>query len=99
MEEFIINYIIPKNYNFKNKILGIVDYPTAILNIILFFLTYKLSFAFNFSITLKIFFFIIFYFPIFLISIFFISSSNDSFLYTLYYIFKFILKPKLYLYK
>ena len=28
-----MNFIIPQNYKFKNKILGIIDYPTAILNV------------------------------------------------------------------
>ena len=29
-----MKFIIPQNYKFKNKILGIIDYPTAIFNII-----------------------------------------------------------------
>ena len=29
-----MNFIFPKNYNFKNKFLGFIDYPTIFLNII-----------------------------------------------------------------
>ena len=29
-----MKFIFPKNYNFKNKILGIIDYPTALVNVI-----------------------------------------------------------------
>lgn len=29
-----MKFIFPKNYNFKNKIFGIIDYSTALVNII-----------------------------------------------------------------
>ena len=35
-----MKFIIPQNYNFKNKILGIIDYSTAILNIIWYFIIF-----------------------------------------------------------
>ena len=31
-----MKFIFPQNFNFKNKILGIIDYPTAIFNVIYF---------------------------------------------------------------
>ena len=33
-----MKFIFPQNYNFKNKLLGIIDYPTAIFNVIYFFI-------------------------------------------------------------
>ena len=29
-----MNFIFPKNYNFKNKFLGFIDYTTIFINII-----------------------------------------------------------------
>ena len=29
-----MKFIFPQNYKFKNKFLGIIDYPTIILNVI-----------------------------------------------------------------
>lgn len=29
-----MNFIIPQNFNFKNKFLGLIDYPTLILDFI-----------------------------------------------------------------
>ena len=53
-----MNFIFPKNYNFKNKFLGFIDYPTIFLNIIwdsIIFLIINLFFK---SLHFKIFLFI-----------------------------------------
>ncbi len=92
-----MNFIIPRNYNFKNKILGIIDYPTAILNVSLLFIIYKISGLFFISIFNKLLIIILFYFPFLLLSIF--SYSNESFIFTFYYIVLYLFNPKLYLYK
>lgn len=92
-----MNFIFPTNYNFKNKLLGIVDYPTAVFNILYFLL---INFVFNLffrSFNLKIIFIIIFYLPIFLFSI--IGFNHENILYSLFYIIKFMIRPKLYLYQ
>ena len=71
-------YIFPKNYNFKNKIGGVIDYPTAIFNLLFIFIS-------------------IFYTPIFLVSIF--NHNDDNIICIAYYVIKFLVRPKLYLYK
>ena len=92
-----MNYIFPTNYNFRNKILGIIDYPTMIFNIIYFFIVYSLCNLIFHILNLKIIFIIIFYFPVFLFSI--IGFNHENILYSLFYIIKYLIKPKIYLYK
>ena len=92
-----MKYIFPTNYNFKNKILGIIDYPTTIFNIIYFFIIYSLiNLIFN-NLNIKIILIVIFYFPIFLFSI--IGFNHENILYSLFYIIKYLIKPKIYLFK
>lgn len=90
-------YIFPKNYNFKNKLFGIIDYPTAIFNLIIFLLIFSISNLIFKSFSIKIFIIIILYFPILLFSI--IGFNNENILYVIFYVIKYLLKPKLYLYK
>lgn len=92
-----MKYIFPKNYNFKNKILGIIDYPTAIFNVIIFVFILAIMGVLFKNISTRIIFIIIFYFPILLFSL--VGFNNESVLYTIFYILKFLLSPKLYLYK
>ena len=55
-----MNFIFPQNYNFKNKIFGIIDYSTAILNVSWFsILLIIVNILFN-DINIKIFLIIIF---------------------------------------
>lgn len=92
-----MKFVFPKNYNFKNKILGIIDYPTAIFNVIIFFIVFSIcSLIFN-NISIRIIFIILLYFPLLLLSIF--GFQNESVLYTIFYIIKYLISPKLYLYK
>lgn len=92
-----MKYIFPKNYNFKNKILGIIDYPTAIFNVIVFVVLLAIMGIIFKNISTRIIFIIIFYFPILLFSL--VGFNNESVMYTIFYIIKFFLSPKLYLYK
>ena len=65
-----MKFIIPQNYNFKNKVFGILDYSTIILNIIWYlviFFTFHLLFT---DWNIKIFFIISFCLPMTLCSIF-----------------------------
>lgn len=91
-----MNFIFPKNYNFKNKILGIVDYSTAFLNIIWYIIILVIINIFVNSIKLKIIIFIIFCFPVFLFSI--SGFNGENIFYVFKYLIKFMVKPKLYLY-
>ena len=90
-------FIIPKNYNLKPKLLGLFDYSTAILNIIIFFAIILFSNLYNPNIIkIKLFIVITFYFPFFLFSL--VGFNHESFIYVLYYIIKFIYNRKFYLY-
>ena len=91
-----MKFIFPKNYDFKNKLLGIFDYSTIFLNFIwcsIIFIFINLFFK---SLNLKIFFFILFCFPFLLISI--SGFNGESFIYVFQYVSSFVSKQKLYLY-
>ena len=92
-----MKFIIPQNYNFKNKIFGIIDYSTAFFNIfwyLLIFLT--INFLFR-DWNVKIFLLISLCFPITLFS--FVGFNGEPIMYVFKYVIKYILRPKLYLYK
>lgn len=91
-----MNFIFPSNYSFKNKLLGIIDYPTAIFNVIYFLIVFGINYLLFSSINIRIIFIIVFYFPIFLFSI--VGFNHENILYSLFYILKFLIKPKIYLY-
>ena len=92
-----MKFIIPQNYSFKNKILGIVDYSTAFFNIIWYVIIFIIvNFLFK-DWNIKIFLLISFCFPITLFSI--VGFNGEPIVYVLKYVIKFFLKPKLYLYK
>lgn len=91
-----MNFIFPKNYNFKPKLLGFIDYSTAILNIIICLILYGISSILFVKILCKIYFLLIFYFPIFLLSVFCFQKEN---IFTfIKYTFKFFKNKKIYLY-
>lgn len=95
--EVLMKFIFPKNYDFKNKILGVIDYPTAIFNVIVFFIIFFFTKLLVRKLSIKLFFIIIFYLPVFLFSI--LGSQNESVVFIIFYIIKYFLKPKIYLYK
>jgi len=90
-------YIIPQNYNFKNKLLGIIDYPTAIFNVVLVVVFYLILKILTISLLSKIVIFIVLYLPFLLLTLF--GFYNESFLFVLIYVIKYLLSPKVYLYK
>lgn len=92
-----MKFIIPQNYNFKNKIFGIIDYSTAIFNIICYGITFAiLQLLFN-NWNIKIFLLISLCFPITLFSL--VGFNGEPLVYVLKYITKYVFRPKLYLYK
>lgn len=89
-----MKFIIPQNYNLKSKLIGSIDYLTAILNICWFsFLFFILRFI-PITLYIKIFIFILLGFPVFLFSL--IGFNGENILNILYYVIKYIFKPKLY---
>lgn len=92
-----MKFIFPQNYNFKNKILGVIDYTTAFVNILWLSIVFLISnFIFN-RLSNKIFVIIIFCLPLFLFS--FAGFHGENILYVFSYFFRFIFKQKLYFYK
>lgn len=92
-----MNFIIPKNYKFKPKLLGLLDYQTAIINGIWAGILYILSNIFFSSITYKLYFMIVLFLPFLLFTI--IGINNESIISVSTYIFKYLKKQKIYLYK
>lgn len=91
-----MNFIFPKNYNFKPKLLGIIEYSTAIFDVILALFLYFILNIFIHDITIKISVFIILFFPILLISI--LGINRESFIDIIKYLYKFFINQKIYLY-
>ena len=91
-----MHFIFPKNYNFKPKLLGFIEYSTAILDTIIGIILYFLVNLFLKDINLKIYVFISLFFPILLISI--LGINKESFISVFKYIFKFFKNQNIYLY-
>lgn len=91
-----MKFIFPQNYNFKNKLFGIIDYSTLILNIIWNLIIFILINLFINNINIKIFIFVIFSLPILLFSI--IGFNHENILNILIYLIKFIKSKKLFLF-
>ncbi len=91
-----MKFIFPKNYNFRTKLLGFIDYQTAIINGILGLVLYGIVNILFESIKLKIYFFVAFYFPVFLLSIF--GFGKESIVLVIKYMYLFIKQRGVYLY-
>jgi len=92
-----MKFIFPQNYKYKNKLLGIMDYSTALINLSFFiFIYFIISFFFK-KIKIKIFLFVLICFPFFLISI--INNENENIFFIIKYIIKYIKSKKIYLYE
>ncbi len=91
-----MKFIFPRNYNFRNKILGFIDYSVAIINIIWAIIVGILLYIFTQNINTKVILFIIFCFPIFLLSISGIHGENI--IYVFIYMLKFFINQKLFFY-
>ena len=92
-----MNFIIPKNYKFKPKLLGLIDYQTALLDSIWAGILYLFVNAIFSSITTKIYFFIGLFLPFLLFSI--IGVNNENIFSVIFYLIKFYKKQKIYLFK
>lgn len=92
-----MHFIFPKNYNFKPKLLGFIEYSTAILDTIVGVILYFLVNLFFNNINLKIYVFISLFFPILLISILGVNKENIIFVFR--YFLKFMKNQNIYLYQ
>lgn len=92
-----MKFIFPQNYDFKNKLLGIIDYSTAFVNLLwCSFIFLLINFIFK-NLTLKIFVFVISCLPLLLFS--FAGFNGENIIYVFSYLMHFLMKPKLFLYK
>lgn len=91
-----MKFIFPKNYTFKPKFLGLIEYSTAILDVIVAITLYFLLNLFIREISLKISLFIILILPIVLISI--LGINKESIITVFRYMFKYVKNSKIYLY-
>jgi len=92
-----MHFIFPKNYNFKSKIFGFIDYTTAIFDICIAVLLYfSVNFLFN-NLTVKIYVFISVFLPVFLFSV--LGVNRENIVSVFVYIFKFFKNQRVYLYK
>lgn len=89
-----MKFIFPQNYNFKNKLFGIFDYSTVIINIIWAFLVFQISRILPFNLNIKISVFILFFFPLLLFSIF--GFNNENIFHFSSYMFKFVKNRRVY---
>lgn len=91
-----MHFIFPKNYMFKSKLLGFIDYSAAIIDAIFAFILYNFLHIFieNPADILPI--FLPIFLPFFLITV--LGIQKESFISVAKYILKYFLSPKLYLY-
>lgn len=92
-----MKFIFPQNYDFKNKLFGFIDYSTAFINLLWYVFIFILSNLIFTNLSIKIFIFVIFCFPLFLLSL--VGFNGENILSVLSYFFRYLLKPKLFLYK
>lgn len=92
-----MKFIFPQNYDFNTKLFGLIDYSTAILNIVWGIIIYILVNIIFLNLNLKIFFFIMLVFPILLFSV--IGINGENVIYVCSYLLKYIIKQKLYFYE
>ena len=92
-----MQFIIPKNYKFKTKLLGLLDYQTAIIDVIWAGILFLLSnFIFD-NLIHKFYFILAFFLPVLLFTI--IGVNNESVISVTIYIFKYFKRQKIFLYK
>ena len=92
-----MNFIFPSNYAFKNKLFGIIDYNSAIVNLIWYIFIFCLVNLFFSDINIKIILFISLCFPFLIFTI--VNNRNENILFVLLYIIKFIVNRKIYFYR
>ena len=92
-----MKFIFPKNYKYNTKILGFINYVTAIIDLIIGILLFIILNLFIKKLEIKIYIFISLFFPILLFSIF--GTNGENIIDFIIYIYKFFKKRKIYFYK
>ena len=89
-------FIFPQNYKFNTKIFGLIDYQTAIINVLWGGIVYVLINLIFRSLSIKIFLFIVFVFPMLIFSV--VGVNGENLINVVIYMSKFIIKRKLLFY-
>ena len=92
-----IQFIFPQNYDFQNKLFGVIDYSTAFVNLLWYGIVFIIINLFFTDISFKIFIFIVLCFPLLLFS--FAGFHGENIISVFSYLFRFLVRPKLFLYK
>lgn len=92
-----MKFIFPKNYNFRTKVLGFIDYQTAIINGVWGLILYGISNIVFKNIEEKLYFCIALYFPMFLLSVF--GFQHESIVTVIKYMYRFMKDKGIYLYR
>lgn len=92
-----MKFVFPRNYKYKNKLFGLIDYSTAIINLIFYILIYFIINLLFKKIQIKIFLFVLICFPCFLLSI--VNNENENIFSLIKFLIKYLKSKKLYLYK
>lgn len=90
-------YIFPENYNKKEKFLGIIDYKLLVVIVVIGFITFYTLKYIEINMKLKVCLFIVLAgFPSIIILI---GVNGENMVDFIKYIFKFLIKPRVYVYR
>lgn len=92
-----MKFIFPQNYDLNTKIFGIIDYSTAIVDLIWGVIVFFLINIFFKNISYKIFSFIIMVLPVLIFSV--VGVNGENVIYFIKYITKYIFRQKVFLYE
>ncbi len=87
-----MKFIFPQNYDFKSKLLGVIDYSTIFLNLFWNLFVFIFINLFH-NLNIKIFLFFLLSFPLILFS--FSGFNGENIIYVIKYMLNFIFKQKL----
>lgn len=91
-----MKFIFPQNYSFKNKLFGVLDYSTAIINIVWAVFVFCFCNLIFKNLDIKIFLFVVLCLPLLMFSI--VGFNHENILYVFIYVVKFFKNRKVYLY-
>lgn len=92
-----MKFIFPQNYRLNTKILGIIEYQAAILDLIWGICVFVFINFFINNLSTKIFLFIILVFPVVIFSI--VGINGENLLHFIVYVMRYLYRPKIILYE
>lgn len=92
-----LKFIFPQNYNMKLKLFGIIDYSTVIFDIIWCFSVFSIIQLISHSMKITVVLSIILCLPVLLFS--FVGFNGENFGSVIKYMFLYLIRPKVYVFK